>query len=581
MNRTGQIAVSLDYQTTNIAYGSTNPWIGMEITVTYSDSTQGWYDAAGSQTGTPPRIPTGSSNGWVRTSSTYALKAGVTVTAVACNILVRDCTGTVEMRNFKVETGSQATPWCAAYEESTIDQTDSTLYGRNLLRNTSNYSNTSYWNTNTADVTITTNASHNLSIKKIAAVDAIHTWTPITIPVVAGQKYTLTVTGRINGWDGTSGRWSAFALADSGGSAFYDQFVILGGLPTNGTIGTVRGTLVASNSGTQTIAISTTSVQNNLELEIQSIKLEALGYATDYSPAPEDNATSYPNNAAGFNKWTFRYYTDGNNGTNKIYTYSDFPSLTPTYQTLLTDQANVQQNVGDYYVGYYKTAVYVSTAKTVNFATCVDDTLTVYVNGLQQFSHSGSSAGVAMTIPLSLQSGWNTVELINQEVAGGDGIWNTPVLSSLVDEMNANYALDFGPLKGNYGVLGYNTGSMTVNTSAVTDTDMFMCVVTYRGNTYKDSVTIDDVTDPIGVIINGMDMFKNGQGTNTYTATLWQNGVQIDPSGTIYTYQWYVYNSDGSLDASFGGTGSKTGQTITVDHTDITNNGSLVCQVYK
>ena len=127
---------------------------------------------------------------------------------------------------------------------------------------------------------------------------------------------------------------------------------------------------------------------------------------------------------------------------------------------------------------------------------------------------------------------------------------------------------------------GVTTDTMTVYPEAFTNIGVFKASVkdtdstspTY--NTYFwDTVTFIDITDPITVTITstGGDVFKNGQGSSTLTANLYQAGYEIDQSGTDFTYKWYKYDKDGVLDPNFGGTGVsyKTGKSISVTSTDV------------
>lgn len=104
----------------------------------------------------------------------------------------------------------------------------------------------------------------------------------------------------------------------------------------------------------------------------------------------------------------------------------------------------------------------------------------------------------------------------------------------------------------------------------VTDTDSSSS--TYN-STFWDTVSFIDNTDPIVITITstGGDVFKNGVGTTTLAAIVYQAGYEIDASGTAYTYKWYKYDKDGNMDINFGGTGIsyKTGKTISVTGSDV------------
>ena len=93
-------------------------------------------------------------------------------------------------------------------------------------------------------------------------------------------------------------------------------------------------------------------------------------------------------------------------------------------------------------------------------------------------------------------------------------------------------------------------------------------------NTYFwDTISFMDVTDPIVVTITstGGDVFKNGVGSSTLYAGVYQAGYEIDTAGTAYTYKWYKYDKDGVQDPDFGGTGIayRRGKTIYVTVSDV------------
>lgn len=128
----------------------------------------------------------------------------------------------------------------------------------------------------------------------------------------------------------------------------------------------------------------------------------------------------------------------------------------------------------------------------------------------------------------------------------------------------------------NAGVTGYTTATITIPASAIAGVESFKCVAIYGENKYEDVCTVIDVTEPIVVSIIGLNTFKNGQGESSYTAKLYRNGMEIDTSGTEFTYKWYLYKENGQLDTAFG---TKTGKTITVNADDFFVRANLVCEV--
>jgi hypothetical protein len=129
----------------------------------------------------------------------------------------------------------------------------------------------------------------------------------------------------------------------------------------------------------------------------------------------------------------------------------------------------------------------------------------------------------------------------------------------------------------NYSITGYTTDTITIPASAIASVESFMCIVTYGSGKYRNVCTVIDVSDPILVRIDGINVFKNGQGTTSLRATLLRNGEEIDADGTGgYTYNWALYN-DKNVKTTF----TATTKTITVSASDISGRANIVCDVSK
>lgn len=127
---------------------------------------------------------------------------------------------------------------------------------------------------------------------------------------------------------------------------------------------------------------------------------------------------------------------------------------------------------------------------------------------------------------------------------------------------------------------GVTSNTLVVFSAAVASFGTFKCIIkdtdsasnTYN-QTFVDTVSFIDNSDPIqvSVLSSGGDVFKNGVGSTTLTARLFQAGNEIDSAGTKYTYRWYKYDKDGNLSTNFGGTGInyKSGKTLTVGDADV------------
>ena len=132
----------------------------------------------------------------------------------------------------------------------------------------------------------------------------------------------------------------------------------------------------------------------------------------------------------------------------------------------------------------------------------------------------------------------------------------------------------------NFGCTGYTTNTLTIPATAISVYGVFKVSVRdtdAASNTYNlyfwDTISFIDNSDPIQITVtsSGGDVFKNGVGSTTLTAKVFQAGAEIDAGGSIYTYKWYKYNKDAVLDANFGGAGVafKTGKTLAVGDSDV------------
>lgn len=129
----------------------------------------------------------------------------------------------------------------------------------------------------------------------------------------------------------------------------------------------------------------------------------------------------------------------------------------------------------------------------------------------------------------------------------------------------------------NMGITGYTTSKITIPADAISSTEAFKCVVVYNGNSYSGVTTVVDMTDPIIVRLDGMDKFKNGEGTITVRATLLQSGSEVDANGTEgFMYEWFIYDANNNKTSFY-----KKGKVVTVNATDINGRGNLVCEVNK
>lgn len=164
--------------------------------------------------------------------------------------------------------------------------------------------------------------------------------------------------------------------------------------------------------------------------------------------------------------------------------------------------------------------------------------------------------------------------------------------SSVTSSSSTGYDADFGigwkvlsNTTGKY--TGCTTATLTIYAAAVDSYAVFKCCAkdtdstssTYNSKFY-DVATFIDNADPIQVVITstGGDVFKNGQGSTTLTAVVYQAGSEIDSAGSG-TYTWTKYNKDGAIDTSWGTSGHKSGKTLSVSNTDVTTKATFMVEV--
>lgn len=120
---------------------------------------------------------------------------------------------------------------------------------------------------------------------------------------------------------------------------------------------------------------------------------------------------------------------------------------------------------------------------------------------------------------------------------------------------------------------------LTVTNDMVINTQPFMCSVDDPESEvyFKDVITFIDQTDPIQIVIesSGGSIFKNGLGSSTLKAKLYQNGTEIDPEGTVYNYSWIKYDKSGSQESEW----TKTGKNISVTDVDVDVKATFMCTI--
>lgn len=92
------------------------------------------------------------------------------------------------------------------------------------------------------------------------------------------------------------------------------------------------------------------------------------------------------------------------------------------------------------------------------------------------------------------------------------------------------------------GTTGYNSATLTVPASFIEGTENFKCIATYNAIQYSNVTTVRVIDDPIICDIAGGNVIRNGANNLVLTAKVLREGVDIDPGGTLYAYEWTLLN---------------------------------------
>lgn len=113
--RNSKVVFSGEYKVlTTLEYGTTNPWVGFQLSVVRNSDTGGSSQYCNWLGGTT--VPTEPTDGWVKFESTYDI-TDYDFTSTSVSVLFRDVIGSIQFRNLKIEFGNKATDWTAAPED--------------------------------------------------------------------------------------------------------------------------------------------------------------------------------------------------------------------------------------------------------------------------------------------------------------------------------------------------------------------------------------------------------------------------------------------------------------------------------
>ena len=144
-------------------------------------------------------------------------------------------------------------------------------------------------------------------------------------------------------------------------------------------------------------------------------------------------------------------------------------------------------------------------------------------------------------------------------------------------------------------VTGGTSSTLSVTPSMVDSFGMFKCTIkdtdatsdTYNKSYNTEAVSILDVTDPYQAVIESTagSYFKNDTGSTTLVCRVYQNGEEIDTSGTSLTYTWTKTDKDGAAIAftptaiAHGTIVTTKKKAISVSHDDVSVKATYFCAV--
>ena len=163
------------------------------------------------------------------------------------------------------------------------------------------------------------------------------------------------------------------------------------------------------------------------------------------------------------------------------------------------------------------------------------------------------------------------------------------------DTTNLTYAWEKSINGTTWTTVAGSTDTLSVTPSMVDSFAMFRCTITdtdSASNTYNDTfktegVSILDVSDPYQAVIESTagSFFKNNSGTTTLICKVYQNGSEIDATGSDLTYTWSKTDKDG-VAVTFSPAGVEFGdiiatrkKAISVSHDQVSVKASFFCSV--
>ncbi|MEK1828992.1 hypothetical protein AAAC51_07535 [Priestia megaterium] len=139
--------------------------------------------------------------------------------------------------------------------------------------------------------------------------------------------------------------------------------------------------------------------------------------------------------AVGLNKWMASKYNMNLGSSAVVPNFDHIKGKKPVATIEYADSARLQPFNADYYMGYYYTNIYVSTAKSVSITVSNDDGASIFLNGTSVYGKGSTTA--TTTLFLDFVAGWNTIEILHYENTGGEFVNLGVAISTKVDKMSS------------------------------------------------------------------------------------------------------------------------------------------------
>lgn len=134
------------------------------------------------------------------------------------------------------------------------------------------------------------------------------------------------------------------------------------------------------------------------------------------------------------NKWKRYKYNKQLSSSSAFPSFAEINGLTPIYEDVYSDNLNLVTGLtGNYFIAHLKTNVYVSANKTLSLipSAAVDDTASFFLNG-KKVADVNNTEGITFNFVV----GWNAIDILFYEHAGGESLSLNKKISDNVDKMS-------------------------------------------------------------------------------------------------------------------------------------------------